>query len=31
MNTDEMIAVMQAYAKGKTVEVTGKGTSNWRD
>lgn len=31
MNTNEMIAVMQAYAKGKTVEVTGKGTSNWRE
>ena len=29
MNTDEMIEVMQAYARGETIEVSDKGAGNW--
>ena len=31
MNTDEMIAVMQDYARGETIEVSDKGADNWSE
>ena len=31
MNTQEMIAVMQAYARGETIEVSDKGAGNWSE
>ena len=31
MNTDEMIAVMQAYARGEAIEVSDKGAGNWSE
>ena len=31
MNTDEMIAVMQAYTKGEEIEVSVKGADDWSD
>lgn len=31
MNTDEMIEVMQAYARGEAIEVSGKGADDWSE
>ena len=31
MNTDEMIAVMQAYTKGEAIEVSDKGADDWSE
>ena len=31
MNTDEMIAVMQDYARGETIEVSDKGAGDWSE
>ena len=31
MNTNEMIAVMQAYARGEAIEVSGKGADDWSE
>lgn len=31
MNTDEMIAVMQAYARGEAIEVSIKGRDDWSE
>lgn len=31
MNTNEMIAVMQAYARGEAIEVSDKGANDWSE
>ena len=31
MNTQEMIAVMQAYARGEAIEVSNKGANDWSE
>lgn len=31
MNTDEMIEVMQAHARGEAIEVSGKGADDWSE
>lgn len=31
MNTNEMIEVMQAYARGEAIEVSDKGAGNWSE
>lgn len=31
MNTDEMIKVMQAHARGETIEVSDKGANDWSE
>ena len=31
MNTDEMIEVMQAHARGEAIEVSDKGAGNWSE
>ena len=31
MNTDEMIEVMQAYARGEAIEVSNKGANDWSE
>ena len=31
MNTDEMIAVMQAHARGEAIEVSDKGADDWSE
>ena len=31
MNTDEIIAVMQAYARGEAIEVSNKGANDWSE